>query len=191
MRSIRLPLVIGALGVLVLAGAAFALRRDPSRRHLEILPADMVRSRALPTGGICPEFSDGLVQRRPPEGTVPLGSPYPEYGPSPEEAARAGRELTNPVPLSDAAALARGAAVFANQCATCHGAGGLGDAPVTKRGVPPPPSLLRPESRALADGEIWHAIVFGRKNMPSAAFQVPEEDRWKVIRHLRLLQEAK
>jgi mono/diheme cytochrome c family protein len=179
--------------VLLLVGGlyalAFATKRDPRVRNLEVLPADMVDSPAAESGRLVAGFPDRLVQRTPPAGTVPRDALLLDYGPTPEEAARAGRELVDPEPASPEA-LERGAQVFANVCATCHGIGGLGDGAVTKRGVPPPPSFLRPESKALGDGEMFHAVTFGRKNMPALAAQVTPEDRWRAIRHVRTLQEA-
>ncbi len=182
----RLPLLVVPFALLL--GGAVLLRRDVRERNLQVLPADMVRTRIARSGGLTEGFPDRLVQRVPPEGTIPRdGAPY-EFGPSLEEAKRAGETLSNPIPSSPAV-LARGAVIWNRTCACCHGTGGLGDAPVTKRGFPPPPSLLLPASKALKDGEILHAIVYGRKNMPSAAIQVEPDDRWRVIRYLRSLQE--
>ena len=187
----RPPWLVLLAGVLALGllGLAALLRRDPSRLNLEPLPADMVRSPALVTGGRSALFPDGIVQRSPPEGSVARGALPLGFGPSAEEALRAGRELVNPVP-ADVAASARGKLVFARVCAGCHGPAGRADAPALLRGVPPPPTLIRPETRALPDGEIFHVLTFGRKNMPSAALQTSRDDRWKVIRYLRTLQEA-
>lgn len=180
--------VLLALPVVLLLGGALALRRDVRERNLQVLPADMVRTRIARSGGLTDGFADRLVQRLPPEGTVPRDGALDEFGPSLEEAKRAGETLSNPIPASPAV-LARGALIFTRTCACCHGAGGLGDAPVTRRGFPPPPSFLLPASKALTDGEIFHAITYGRKNMPSAAIQVERDDRWRVIRYLRSLQE--
>jgi len=77
---------------------------------------------------------------------------------------------------------------YAAFCAVCHGAGGLGDGSVTKRGVPPPPSLLADHARQMPDGEIYHLLTLGRGNMASYATQVQRADRWKVIRYIRSLQ---
>lgn len=174
---------------LVLGGAVL-LRRDTSVRNLEMPPPDMVRTRIARTGGLTDAFPDGIVQRVPPEGAIPHDASLDdEYGPGLDEAKRAGEALTNPLKATPDV-LARGGEIFARCCACCHGVGGLGDAPVTKRGFPPPPSLMRPESKALKDGEIFHAITYGRKNMPSAALQTPGDDRWRVIRFLRSLQES-
>lgn len=184
------PTLVSGLVVVGLAGLSVALRRDPRRPPLETLPADMVRTPAAVTNGRAAALPGGFVELPPPAGAVPHGGDVPTFGPSLEEAARAGRELVNPAAATPAV-VARGAVVWANACVVCHGAAGRGDAPVTKLGFPPPPTLVRAESRALADGEVFHAITYGRKNMPSAALQVEVADRWCVIRYLRTLQEAK
>lgn len=189
MRRPPLMLLFGAVVAVGLLGLAALLSRDPSRLNLVPLPADMVRSPALPSGGRSSLFPDGLVQRTPPEGSVARGALPLGFGPGPEEALRAGRELVNPVPI-DAASIARGKLVFARVCAGCHGPAGRADAPTVLRGVPPPPTLIRPETRALPDGEVFHALTFGRKNMPSAALQTSRDDRWKTIHYLRTLQGA-
>ncbi len=97
--------------------------------------------------------------------------------------------MKNPF-AADGTALARGAAVFANYCALCHGGTGLGDGPVTKSGFPAPPSLLGDSARRMPDGRIFHIITFGQGNMPGHAAQIPREDRWKAALHVRELQKA-
>jgi mono/diheme cytochrome c family protein len=186
LRVLLAALAVGA----PLLGAAAALRRDPRVRNWVPLPADMVLGPAAQTQDTTTSFADGRVQRRPPAGTVARGTRALDFRPGEEEAKRAGKELGNPVPDSPEAR-ARGEAVWRRACVHCHGLAGKGDAPVTLRGFPPPPDLHRPESRALADGEMFHAITFGRKNMPSAALQVETPDRWCVIRYVRTLQEAR
>jgi len=110
------------------------------------------------------------------------------YEPTEAGAKVAGEELKNPFRPGDAAALERGAEVFRNFCAACHGAGGLGDGPVAARGYPPPPSLVTGNTRTMPDGELFHIITFGRRNMPSHAPLVEPDDRWKAILHIRSLQ---
>jgi mono/diheme cytochrome c family protein len=105
------------------------------------------------------------------------------------DAVRAGRQLVNPFSPDDAEALARGAEVYATFCVTCHGGEGLGDGPVIERGVPPPPSLHGPRSLRMRDGEMFHIMTYGRRNMASFAPQISREDRWKAILHVRSLQE--
>ncbi len=180
-----------AVVVAVLYGLATLIAPDLRRPNFEILPADMVHPVAAETGDLTTAFADHLVDRVPPQGTIPRGVDLGllEYGPTPEEAVRAGQELVNPLPDTPAVR-ARGAVVFKSVCSCCHGLSAAGDGMVPKRGFPPPPTFYRPETKALRDGEMWHAVTFGRKNMPSLAAVVGAEDRWAALRHVRALLES-
>jgi mono/diheme cytochrome c family protein len=74
-------------------------------------------------------------------------------------------------------------------CAVCHGPGGQGDGPIIGR-FPNPPSLLAARAKGLPDGRVVHVIARGQGIMPSHAAQVLPEDRWRVVLHLRRLQEG-
>jgi hypothetical protein len=61
-----------------------------------------------------------------------------------------------------------------------------------QRGVLQPASLLAVQMK---DGELFHVLTHGGlrstngwKNMPAHAAQLSQEDRWKVILHVRALQ---
>jgi len=124
----------------------------------------------------------------PPAGSIPRNLMPLHYAATPEDAIRAGIELTNPFAADDQLALSRGTAVFNSFCIPCHGAGGLGDGLVTTRGVPPPPSLLDENARKIADGQMFHILTYGQKNMSSYASAISREDRWKAILYVRALQ---
>lgn len=82
----------------------------------------------------------------------------------------------------------RGAVIFKRFCAVCHGVGGQGDGPVTRRGVPPPPSLLQEKSVNMPDGRMFHVLTFGQGNMAPYAYQLSPSERWYVIYYVRSLQ---
>ncbi len=86
--------------------------------------------------------------------------------------------------------LERGAHVFQTFCVVCHGPSGKGDGIITKRGGPPPKSFLEKDLQAMSDGHMFRSITHGSANMASYASQVGREDRWKVIRYIRSLQQA-
>ena len=88
-------------------------------------------------------------------------------------------------------AMQRGKAIFNSVCATCHGQDGKGGTQVTKRGVPPPPTLLDPKMRALSKGRLFRTITVGQGNMASHANQVLREERWMVIRYMHQLLKSK
>jgi len=184
--------VVGLLLVVLalLIGAHWLILPDPSQRNYEFFP-NMVESYAHDAQSPPPVLDDGKpLDLRPPEGSVARGYMPFEYPATEEGALLAGRELQNPFVVDDAEAAARGAIVFSNFCAVCHGGAGHGDGPVTRRGVPPPPNLLLEHSLKMADGQMFHVISVGQGNMASYASQVERDDRWKAILHVRRLQAA-
>ena len=176
-----------ALVLAAVVSAFVSLDTDPTVPNWEFLP-EMARS--VPADAFAPTtlLAGGQTLQPPPRGTIPRDLLPLHYTASPEDAARAGDELINPIAADDADALARGAVVFGNFCAVCHGGSGLGDGPVTLRGVAPPPSLAAENALKLKDGQMFHILTYGQKNMASYASQVSREDRWKAILHIRLLQ---
>lgn len=184
-RPILNLLLIG--GAVLILGLSWVLKPEPSVRNYRVLP-NMADSVAYDAQAPSPVFPDGLTLRTPPMGTISRGNLPLHYEATPADAVRAGQELKNPFTANDGPALSRGAALYASFCQVCHGPGGMGDGPVTRRGVPPPPSLLADNARNMPDGQIFHILTYGRGNMASYAAQLPREDRWKVILHVRSLQ---
>ncbi len=186
----RVLVVVLALILASLMGLHWLILPDHDRRNYEFLP-DMVESVARDAQSPSLVLDDGtIVDRRVPPGSVARGYLPLSFQATPEGALLAGQTLKNPVAVDDVEAIARGAFVFNTFCVVCHGPAGLGDGPVTKRGVPPPPSLMLDNAANMTDGQMYHVITLGQKNMSSYASQVSQEDRWKVIRFIRTLQES-
>ena len=184
--------IIGLLVVALagLIGAHWLILPDPSQRNYEFFP-NMVESYARDAQSPPPLLDDGTVlDFRPPAGSVARGHLPFEYPATPEGALLAGQELQNPFATDDAEAVARGAIVYSNFCAVCHGGAGHGDGPVTRKGVPPPPSLLLEHALEMAAGQMYHVITTGQANMASYASQIERADRWRAILHVRRLQAA-
>jgi mono/diheme cytochrome c family protein len=59
---------------------------------------------------------------------------------------------------------------------------------VPQRGVPLPASLTAENAVQMKDGQLFHVITYGQKNMPAHAGQIARADRWKVILYVRELQ---
>lgn len=189
MKTTILNLILGSLLFLTLV-LHLVTRPDPARRNFEIMP-DMAESVPYEAQGANDNFPDGQNLRSPVPGTIARGFLPLRYAATPEDALRAGEELTNPYEASDQKALARGEFVYETFCLVCHGAGGLGDGVLTTRGVPPPPSLAAEHALDMKDGQMFHVVTYGQGNMPSYASQVEREDRWKAILHIRALQGTK
>ncbi len=185
MPRLVLNIVLAGL-VLAAVGMRWAIPGDPTQRNYRVLPnmADSVAAEAQAPSAVLP---GGMTMQPPPEGSIARDHLPLHYTATPEDAARAGAELRNPF-APEPQHLARGAAVYAAFCQVCHGGGGLGDGPVTRRGVPPPPSLLGENALNVPDGRMFHILTFGQNNMASYAAQIVREDRWKVILHVRALQ---
>lgn len=187
------PRAVLNLILLVLAavtlGSGWALRWDPARPNYEYFP-DMAHSPRYNAFAPNPVLAAGETLQPPVAGTIARGDLPLDFGPGPQEATRAGEVLHSLFPVSDPAHVARGALLFGNMCQHCHGAGGLGDGPVTQRGFPPPPSLLAPHARAIKDGQVFHILTYGQGNMPAHAAQLSREDRWDLVAYVRSVQAA-
>ncbi len=177
-----------AILLAALIGVIYLARREYTSRNIEILPG-MVTHVAYGAQSSNPNFADGKTMQRPVEGTVVRGFEPLPYIATPEDALRAGVDLLSPLNEQDSTADGeRGAFVFATMCAPCHGARGAGDGVIPQRGYPPPPSLLAENARKIKDGQIFHIITFGQRNMPSLMAQVVRQDRWRVVKFVRSLQ---
>jgi mono/diheme cytochrome c family protein len=99
-------------------------------------------------------------------------------------------------PVIDDALRARGASLFADHCATCHGAHGEGNGPTAAQLQHPPANftvgtyeLRTTEHEALpADLDLFRTITRGVHGtaMPPW-FALPERDRWALAAHLKTL----
>jgi mono/diheme cytochrome c family protein len=156
-------LLLAALGIVTAAN--LVMREDPAKPNREFLP-EMVRTAAYDSFAPNPNFADGKTLQTPVPGTVPR------------------EERLGPVPAG------RGQFVYTTFCQPCHGGSGNGDGPVARRGFPPPPSLLAPQAKALAEEEIFRIVSAGRKNMPGYAAQIAPEDRRAVIAYVRSMQKG-
>jgi mono/diheme cytochrome c family protein len=178
-------LIPGAIVLLVLEGL---LHPNPRERNYEIF-TEMVYSEAGESFSPSSVLPGAQTQQPIVAGVVVRGQRPFRYGPGPEEAKRAGDELANTMEATPEA-LARGAAVYGVYCVLCHGGDGNGQGPIVARGMLPPPSFHAARALEMGDGEMFHVITMGQGNMGSHAAQVGADDRWKVVLHIRALQQA-
>ena len=93
-------------------------------------------------------------------------------------------EKAYPFPMAPTAVpdLQRGAALYAQQCASCHGASGHGDGPFAARLEPPPTDLTDHERAAQRTPFALHQIISnGVEGTAMASFAaLPEADRWAL-----------
>jgi high-affinity iron transporter len=78
--------------------------------------------------------------------------------------------------------VARGATLFSEQCASCHGATGHGDGLAAKGMDPPPANFLDAErmGKRSAFG-LYNTVTLGVPGTPMRAFkELPDDDRWAL-----------
>ena len=89
-------------------------------------------------------------------------------------------------------ALARGAAVYREQCIQCHGATGRGDGPKAKGLIGPPPADLtdRAELATVSPVDMYRKIAIGIEGtgMPEYAHSLSSDDRWAVTTYTATLR---
>lgn len=185
LRALLNGLLFSLLALVSLS--SWFLRGSAARTNYEFLP-DMAHSPRYSAYAQNPNFRDGKTMQIPPTGTIARGHMPLHYAATQPDALRAGEELVNPLGPGNENSMQRGAKVFANFCAVCHGLDAAGKGPVAQRGFPPPPSLLLPHALQMKDGQIFHILTYGQNNMPSYASQLSPDDRWNVITYVRSLQ---
>ena len=85
-----------------------------------------------------------------------------------------------------APSIARGAPLYAENCAVCHGAGGRGDGPLAGKLPIRPADLTEPHLFAHKVGEIFWWVSYGRDDgvMPGFADKLTPDQRWDLINFL-------
>ncbi len=141
-----------------------------------------------------PNFANGITAQVPPVGTTPIGFERFEYPNTFEGYEAASANEQNPL-ASSVQNLEQGVILYNRFCSTCHGESGHGDGSIVKlEKFPAPPSYATGNSsrggsmKDLTDGKIYHTIYYGLNSMGSHASQLSPEDRWKVVMHVRELQ---
>lgn len=82
--------------------------------------------------------------------------------------------------------------IYLINCGICHGTALDGNGPLWKGGDGPYPAAPRnlkdDYSKALSDGQMFHAITYGKGQMGAYASQVTVEQRWWLIDYIRSKQ---
>ena len=127
--------------------------------------------------------------------SIPFNGNVPYYyADSDEERLRASREiLNNPFPITSDG-LARGKLLYEINCGICHGNKGDGNGYLvaeenTNVKYPAQPAILTAEQFDTAsNGQLYHAIMYGKNVMGGYADKLSYEERWQVIHYIRALQ---
>ena len=101
------------------------------------------------------------------------------------EAPGAAKKVPNPV-AADQESIARGQAIYAKACVSCHGPEGKGDGKSAKI-LAKKPADLNLHAPHHTDGDLFWKITEGKKPMPSFKKDLKENQRWDVVNYLRKL----
>ena len=82
-----------------------------------------------------------------------------------------------------------GKILFEKHCANCHGEKGAGDGPDTRFLMVRPANFHSLESRSKTDEELMNVITYGAAFSPMHGWtdRLTENERWDVLRYIRLL----
>ncbi len=101
-----------------------------------------------------------------------------------EEVVSWGSILENPVAATPES-IRRGEALFAVNCALCHGTRQSYPGKVGVRYQPPPPNLYDMRTRNLGASDLYKRITLGFGRMPAFANWLPNEERWHLVNYLK------
>jgi mono/diheme cytochrome c family protein len=122
-----------------------------------------------------------LQEARPaPVGSIPLGGI--EVLDDREDVA----DAKPPFPLN-AEAAARGRAIYAIHCVSCHGPSGRGDGRISDK-FPQAPNLRHVSICKRSDGFIYGTLTAGGRAMPTMREGTSSRDRWDLVAFVRSLQ---
>jgi mono/diheme cytochrome c family protein len=171
-------------GVLLLAACA----KDNKKPGYVFMP-DMTYSQAYETYSPNPFSVDSNTAFEPVANTVPRGYEPFGYENNLTGYARAGEELTNPLPATKEN-IAAGEQFYQLYCAICHGTSGEGNGKIVElQKFPPPPSYFNDYMLALPDGKMFFSVHYGRNLMGSYAAQLTKRERWQVIHYINKMQQ--
>lgn len=101
--------------------------------------------------------------------------------------------VDSPVDLADPALIQRGALLFTQQCAACHGAGGQGMNMADTMGHNESGNidLTGNPARQRTDGDLYGVITGGipGSDMPAWDIALSDDQRWELVAHIRQLQD--
>ena len=183
--NVALAALLTALLSVIVGIGCGASGNDRAREYIP----DMARGPAYKAFAPNAATRTGLTLQAPVAGTIARGHQVFHFGPGEEEAARAGRELANPLPLS-AGTIEDGRGLYQTYCLVCHGANGKGDGPLVVAGkIPTPPAYTSVRVAPFPPGRIFHVVTMGTQKMPSYAALLTPGERWKVVAYVsRTLQ---
>ena len=147
------------------------------------------------------KYKAQMFSKQPPKGTIPWGresvyknnqtrDDYSQENTGFYKGTSKGRFVKKAPINVDKEVLIRGQERYNIYCSMCHGYTGAGDGTVVQKGFHVPTSIHTKNVRNYTDGELFHVITNGRRNMPAYKKQIQAQDRWAIVTYIRALQRS-
>ncbi len=172
----------------------------PTLAALAVLGLGVTRARAdeaSPSPSPSPSTAPAAVEPSPPPPPSPSPSTTPAtVEPSPSPSTAPATVEAPPAPARPAANPSRGARLYKQRCAICHGTGGRGDGSIARELEPRPRDLTRgvyklrsTASGALpTDDDIFRTLTRGIPGTAMFAWSgLSAADRWQLVYHIKAL----
>jgi mono/diheme cytochrome c family protein len=185
-----------AIAAIIVITSGCGSNRSPGRVYMP----DMAYSRTYEaydlldstrfTGNIYDKGGNKIFfNAKPAAGTIKRGDLFPYTLPNDSTGYKASATVANPIGDISAADLSEAGRLYNINCAVCHGAKGKANGPMSGK-VGGIVDLTGDQYKALGDGTIFHVMTYGKGNMGSYASQLTKEQRWKIVKYVRTLQNA-
>lgn len=176
----RLPGCLGRRGARVLGALALLVIAGCDQRQAMY---DQPKYRPLQASGF---FADGMASRAPVAGTIARGQL--EDDPHRFAGRVNGRHAAGFPFAITPAILQRGRERYHIFCMPCHDSSGSGNGAIVQRGFKQPVSFHDRFLVNAPEGRLYLAIKNGFGMMDGLGAQVPVDDRWAIVAHVRVLQ---
>jgi mono/diheme cytochrome c family protein len=199
MKNINKHTILGFAAVAVMLTSCVKDKNSPGYQYMP----DMYYSPASKAGEASVVFADGKTNQDPVTGTIAHSFDREKMVnsfPYPYTNTAAGRDsaiafLKSPLAKSEAH-LENGKRLYNVYCIACHGAEGKGDGSVVKvllakenYGLQPP-AYNSDQLKNISEGQIFHAMQFGKGNMGPYASQLSAYERWQIVQFVQTLQQS-
>lgn len=174
---------------------------DVKRTPGSIYMPDMAESRAYETYADHSNLAEKDIYYTglPVDGTIPRGAEMPFH--IAKDAAgdtvnyHASRQVPNPIQTMTEQETVEAERLYQINCGICHGSKLDGNGPLFKDGNGPyaaKPATLIGDAKyeAMADGQMFYSVTYGKNMMGSYASQLTRKQRWMIIKFIKDKQKA-
>jgi len=159
---------------------------------------DMYVSRALETYASLDYLHEQGISfdYKPVEGTIKRGDYFPYHLKNDEEGYLKSAEVKNPLPQLNEKEVVEAERLYLINCGICHGTALDGNGPLYKSGEGPyiaKPATLVGDAKyeSMAEGTMYHSMLYGKNLMGSYASQLSAKQRWMIVHYIKLKQSQK